>query len=55
MKVIAVIRPTCCLRAAETQTDQIKQEEDSTHKSAKTHASNFLCLVTLAFDLLTSK
>jgi len=29
--------------------------EDSTHKSAKTHAGTFLCLVTLIFDILTPK
>ena len=30
-----------------------KLEEASTHKSAKTHASNALSLVILTFDLLT--
>jgi len=53
--VNAVIFPSPQRRKSVINTSSELAEAVSNHKSAKTHAGNVLSLVTLTFDLLTSK
>ena len=52
-KYTAAITSNFCNKASTSASMQ--REEASTHKSAKTHAGTILWLVTLAFNLFTSK